>query len=77
MINKIKGTKLLREKGLDSVFPIHFKLKGVARRLEIDQMREEDFEEAAMKVAVEMAERQALMRGYKIPPEIIFDTMRA
>jgi hypothetical protein len=77
MINKIKGTKLLRENGLDSVFPIRFKLKGVARRLEIDQMREEDFEEAAMKVAVEMAERQALMRGYKIPPEIIFDTMRA
>ena len=77
MINKIKGTKVLREKGLDIVFPIQFKLKGVSPRLEIDQMREEDFEEAAMKVAVEMAERQALMRGYKIPPDIIFETMRA
>jgi len=29
-----------------------------------------------MKVALEMSERQALMRSYRIPPDIIYESMR-
>jgi hypothetical protein len=38
-------------------------------------MTEADFDDAAMKVSIEMADRQALMRGYRIPPELIYESM--
>ena len=51
-------------------------IKGL-EGLEVDRMNETEFEEAAMKVALEMSERQALMRCYKIPPDIIYESMRS
>ena len=40
-------------------------------------MREEDFEEAAERIAQEMSERKPLMKCYRIPSEIIYESMQA
>ena len=76
-ISKLKGTiqnpEIVRKAAL---FPLQFKIKGL-EKLEVDRMNETEFEEAAMKVALEMSERQALMRCYQIPPDIIYESMRS